>query len=218
MVLFVHAAPAAVAPLANYYASHAPELPVTHLLDDGLQRLLAAPAPERSARRFTELIQGAIRAYGIRAAVLTCSAVTEDLPDALARETGVPVLRIDDPLAHQGVQFARPGVLVSFAPALAQTRVLFERAATRAGLEPDVRMSFVEGAYDALRRGDALEHERLLVDAAVGLAAEGADAVLLSQISMACVSERVASLVGAPVLSSLSASLAAVRALAREEK
>jgi aspartate/glutamate racemase len=66
-------------------------------------------------------------------------------------------------------------------------------------------------AYDALLSGNADRHDDLLLDAIDSLSAQGIDAIVLAQVSMARLLPKLQGRVNVPVYSSLTSSLAAIR-------
>ena len=55
-VALIHASPAAIAPLMQFYGEAAPELEVTNLLDDGLLRLFRSGDEAGAEGRLAEMI------------------------------------------------------------------------------------------------------------------------------------------------------------------
>jgi hypothetical protein len=211
-VLFLHASPAALGPLSAFYKTAAPELAITHLLDDGLLALLAGDDPGAVERRLENLTAGARSAYGVRAVLLTCSALTGGVAAALGARAGLPVVRIDDGLARQAVaRGGHVGVLVTFAPTLGPTRALLERAAAHAGTQPRLDFHLVDGAYGALLAGDTTAHDDAVASAARALVEAGVDRLVLAQISLARVLPRLQPL-GVPTSCGLQTSLEDLRA------
>lgn len=145
---------------------------------------------------------------GADAALCTCSTIGGVAESAAA---GVPVLRVDRPMAAAAVR-AGPAVAVvaTVASTLAPTAALITEEAGRAGrtrrsrrsLERrtvDVRTVLVDGAWERFEAGDREGHLRLVADA-VERVAGSVDAVVLAQASMADAADRVS--VGVPVLAS----------------
>src|SRR5919205_2113658 len=106
-VAFIHTSPAAIGPLMQFYAEAAPEFEVTNLLDDGLIRLLAAGRGEAVRRRLQELLRAAAETYRPELSMVTCSSVSKEMVDSLARDFTFPVLKIDYPMARRAVQAGR---------------------------------------------------------------------------------------------------------------
>src|SRR3954469_13243520 len=106
-VAFIHTSPAAIGPLMQFYTEAAPELEITNLLDDGLLRLLAAGRAGDVRRRLSEMLRAAAETYGPELALVTCSSVSRELTESLARDFDFPVLKIDYPMARRAVSAGR---------------------------------------------------------------------------------------------------------------
>jgi aspartate/glutamate racemase len=207
-VAFIHASRAAIEPVANYFTARAPDLDCVHLLDDGIMRFLAAQDTVRSERRFLCLVETARDTYGASIIVLTCSAVPRETMDSLRIAAGIPLFKIDEPMAQLAAACGtRIGVLATFAATLATTRGLLEEA------EPGIAVvwELEEEALKALLAGDRDRHDELFLAAAQKLAAREVEAVVLAQVSMARLQSQVEQIVKVPVFNSLETSLAAVR-------
>src|ERR1044072_5590004 len=142
-VAFIHTSPAAVGPLMQFYAEAAPEFEITNLLDDGLLRLLAAGRAEAVRRRLSEMLRAAAETYAPELAMVTCSSVSKELIESLARDFPFPVLKIDYPMARRAVSAGRRiGVAATFPPTLVPTSTLLREAAQ----EIDAEIEIVEEA------------------------------------------------------------------------
>jgi len=207
----IHTSPAAIAPLARYYAEHEPAWRLTNLLDDAVLRLFQESREDAVEAALAGLIERAAH-YGAQAALLTCSAVGAALLARLQTRSPMPVIKIDAPMAHAAVSQARRiGVLISFAPTSQPTMTLLTE--TAASLERRVELvpHLCEGAYGALLAGDAATHDELLRAGAARLAAEPVEAIVLAQVSMAHLRNGLAEALALPVFSSLETSHAAIR-------
>ena len=102
-VAFIHTSPAAIGPLMQFYAESAPELEVTNMLDDGLLRLLAAGRGEEVSRRLSEMLRAAAQTYRPELSMITCSSVSKEMVERLARDFPFPILKIDYPMARRAV-------------------------------------------------------------------------------------------------------------------
>jgi hypothetical protein len=211
-VALIHTSPAAITPLAQFYAETAPELEVTNLLDDGLLRLFRAGDAAAAQGRLADMVRVAQDAYGAELALLTCSAVPAEVLRHLRATAGVPVLKIDEPMARAAVRAGGAvGVVVTFAPTLEPTCALLREAAAEADVTIDLRPEVLPDAYQALLAGDAAAHDARVLDAVSRLDAQHVSAVVLAQVSMARVLPRLDGRVRVPVFTSLHTSLAAVR-------
>jgi Asp/Glu/hydantoin racemase len=194
-VALVHAAPAALPPLLAYYAEAAPDLDLVNLLDDGLQRLFALDEAGPAEHRLLEMIAAARDAYAAELALLTCSAVRRSTVEALRAAAGVPVLKIDEPMARAAVRAGRRlGVIVTFPPTVESTRRLLLDA------DPNVELAI-----------ELVDGNWAIPAAAERLAARPVDAVVLAQVSMAPLAAGLRARLPVPVFTSLETSLAAVR-------
>ena len=211
-VAFIHTSPAAIGPLMQFYAEAAPELEVTNLLDDGLLRLLAAGRGEDVRRRLSEMLRAAAETYGPELAMVTCSSVSKEMVDALARDFPFPVLKIDYPMARRAVSAGRRiGVAATFPPTLVPTSRLLREAAAEAGAEIEIVEEVAPDAYKALLAGDTATHDELLSKAVENLQSRDVSAVVLAQVSMARTLPLVERTARVPVLTSLHTSLEAIR-------
>lgn len=211
-VAFIHTSPAAVGPLMKFYTEAAPELEITNLLDDGLLRLLAAQDLATAQGRLTDMVRVAAETYGAEAAMVTCSSVSKEMVERISEGFGLPLLKIDYPMARQAVRAGRRvGVAATFRPTLGPTRKLISEAAEEAGAEIEIVEELAPEAYDALLAGDAERHDELLLASVSRLEARDVSVVVLAQVSMARVLPKINGRVGVPVLSSLHTSLDAIR-------
>jgi Asp/Glu/hydantoin racemase len=212
-VAFVHTSPAAVGPVAQFYKEAAPEFEVTNLLDDGLLRLLAGGRVAAVERRLADMIGAAAETYGAEAAMVTCSSVPLESVEKLAASAGLPVLKIDYPMARRAVRAGRLiGVAATFPPTLGPTGRLLAEAARDAGTEIEIIEDVTPEAYEALLSGDAERHDRLLLEGIARLEAKGVSVVVLAQVSMARVLPAAEGRFRVPLLTSLHTSLEALRA------
>lgn len=213
----LHTVPALAARFDADVDAAAPGLRRLHVVDGWL---LATAVAEGVTEEVEQAVAAHVRhlaAAGAAAVLVTCSSVGE-AAEAAAAAVAVPVLRVDDAMAHEAVALAsapgargRLAVLATLGSTLGPTGRLVERAARAAGADVVVTARVVEGAAVARDAGDAARADEL-VAAAVGEAARSADAVVLAQASMAGAAAPAAPAV--PVLTSPAGGVAAlVRAL-----
>lgn len=221
------ARPAAPAgPLALLHTSPA-HIPVFDALRDtdhpglDLRHLVAEDLLTRARREGAEAVADDVRALlgqavadGARAVLCTCSTI-----GAVAERTGpgVPVLRVDRPMAAAAVAAGpRIAVLATVASTLEPTVALIEDEAHRAGRPVGIRTALVDGAFALFEAGDTDGCARLVADAADRVTE--ADVIVLAQASMTPAQAMATTTI--PVLSSprpgLSAAAAAATATAAD--
>ena len=211
-ITLLHASPAAVAPLMNYYSAAAPELEITNILEDGILRLLAAGNLSAVERRLHNMIAAAVEDYDAELVMMTCSSVPKGMLKALRDEAEVPLLKIDEPMARCAVSAgAHIGVAVTFPPTRETTHRLLQDAAEEAGVQVEISDEVLPLAYRALLAGDLETHDAVLLAGIDRLAESGAEAIVLAQVSMARVLLKARERVSVPVLTSLDSSLDAIR-------
>ncbi|MFJ8565677.1 aspartate/glutamate racemase family protein [Streptomyces sp. NPDC093514] len=140
---------------------------------------------------------------GPGAVLVTCSTIGA-AAESLAPALGVPVLRVDRPMAAAAVCAGRRiAVLAALESTLAPTRELL---AEEAGERPvSIRTHLVAGAWERFEAGDTAGYLARVAEAAGSVT--GADVIVLAQASMAGAADLVTSRV--PVLSSPAPGLAA---------
>lgn len=211
-VAFIHTSPAAVGPLMQFYAEAAPEFEITNLLDDGLLRLLAAGRAADVRRRLSEMLRAAAETYAPELSMVTCSSVSKELIESLARDFPFPVLKIDYPMARRAVSAGRRvGVAATFPPTLVPTSRLLREAAAEAGVEIDIVEEVAPEAYTALLSNDTKTHDDLLAAAVGRLQDKDVSTIVLAQVSMARTLPLIERTARVPVLTSLHTSLEAIR-------
>lgn len=186
-----------------------PGLVLRHVVREELLDRAGAMGPDAVAGDLADLVAGAV-AEGASAVLCTCSTIGA-VAESAGASLGVPVLRVDRPMAAEAVRAGRVAVLATLRSTLAPTRALLVEEAERAGLPvPDVRTFLVEGAWERFGAGDR--------DGCLDLVAAAADAVtdaeviVLAQGSMAGAVTRTTTRV--PVLSSPRPGLAAAASAA----
>lgn len=181
-----------------------PGLALRHLVREDLLAQAREAGPEAVADGTGALLAGAV-ADGARAVLCTCSTIGA-VAEAWSAELGVPVLRVDRPMAAAAVTRDRVVVLAAVADTLAPTLALL---AEEAGNRPvEVRAVVVGGAWARFEGGDHEGYLDLVASAAD--AVTDADVIVLAQASMAGAAARTATRV--PVLSSPRPGLAAAAA------
>lgn len=189
--------------------THHPGLGLRHLVREPLLDRARAEGPESVAADVRALLAGAA-ADGARAVLCTCSTLGA-VAEAQADAAGVPVLRVDRPMAAAAVAAGpRIAVVAALDSTLAPTAALIEEESARAGRPVDVRTALVPGAWERFEAGDRdgyLDAVARAVDAVTD-----ADVIVLAQASMADAADRTTTAL--PVLASPALGLRAAATLA----
>lgn len=145
---------------------------------------------------------------GAVAVLATCSSIGPAVEIA-SQLVGVPVLRIDEPMASAAIERGRRiGVLATVASTLNPTVDLLRRCAQSLGKDVELTPVLIDGAFRAMRSGDAARHDEMIGGALMDLALD-ADVIVLAQASMARVVAALESgAVSVPVFSSAGSGMA----------
>lgn len=174
-----------------------PGLALRHLVHEDLLARARVEGPDAVADDVQELLVRAV-AEGADLVLCTCSTIGA-VTEARAAAVGVPLVRVDRPMAAAAVAAGRSvAVVATLKSTLGPTRALVEEEAARAGRPVDVTEVWVDGAWERFEAGDKEGHVRLIVDAVDAL--HGVDSVVLAQASMADAADRAA--LPVPVISS----------------
>ncbi|WP_342372775.1 hypothetical protein PCC79_01370 [Propioniciclava soli] len=99
-------------------------------------------------------------------------------------DVGIPVLRVDRPVAFDAVRAGRRiGVVAALASALVPTTELLQQEAKAAGVEIEIVPVIVAGAWISFEQGEEDEYARDVAKATIELA-ERTDIVVLAQASL----------------------------------
>ncbi|MEU6714441.1 aspartate/glutamate racemase family protein [Nonomuraea sp. NPDC046802] len=194
----IHTSATLVEVFAKLCAEHLPGVDTFNIVDDSLIKntVAAGHLTPRTARRVGDHI-GSAEAAGADHILVTCSSIGAAV-EAAAPFTGVPVTRVDRPMADEAVALGtRIGVLATLTTTLDPTADLVRRSAAAAGKEISLTARVCEGAFEALMGGDAATHDALV---AAALRELDVDVIVLAQASMARVAGTVET--KAPVLAS----------------
>ena len=204
-IALIHALAHSVAPINAEFDRAWPQALRMNLLDDSLSADLAraGAVDGRMSERFVALADYALRT-GASGILFTCSAFGPCIDAVRRRWPDVAVLKPNEAMIDDAVRAGRRiGLVASFAPTLASMPAEFP-----AGTE--LISVLAEGALDALNRGDAATHDRLVADAARRIA-PACDAIALAQFSLARAAPAVAREVSVPVLTTPASAVRALR-------
>lgn len=162
-----------------------PDVEVFNIADDSLVKGIreAGSLTAQISRRVAGYLESAELA-GADYIMVTCSSIGPAV-EAGAKLTGVPVLRVDQPMADQAVQTGkRIGVIATLTTTLEPTADLIQRRAAIAGKPIELTSKLVDGAFEALIAGDGATHDAN-VAAALKELSQQVDVIVLAQASMA---------------------------------
>ncbi|GAA5214352.1 aspartate/glutamate racemase family protein [Streptomyces thinghirensis] len=210
MLALLHTSPVHV-PVFDALRDEAhPGLELRHHVDAELLERARREGPEAVTDAVLAVLRQAV-AEGARAVLCTCSTIG-GVAEAAADGAGVPVLRVDRPMAAAAVAAGpRVVVLAALDSTLAPTAALIGEEARRSGRPVEVRTLLVHGAWPRFEGGDTEGYLRLVAEAADVV--PDADAIVLAQASMAPARELTRATV--PVLASPAPGLAAGAVAAR---
>ncbi|MEJ8842938.1 aspartate/glutamate racemase family protein [Lacibacter sp. H375] len=181
----VHTSATLVPLFADLCKKYLPNVKVFNIVDDSLIKNTIARnelTPDTS-KRVVNYAASAQEA-GADFILFTCSSIGPAVETATTL-TGVPVLRVDQPMADKAVATGKKiGVVATLSTTLNPTSDLVRRRAAVAGKEIELKSVLCEGAFEALMSGDAATHDKKVGDALKQLANE-VDVIVLAQASMA---------------------------------
>ncbi len=181
----IHTSATLVPLFAELCSKYLPNVKVFNIVDDSLiKNTIACGELTASTSRRVVNYAGSAEEAGADYILFTCSSIGPAV-EAAAALTGVPVLRVDQPMADIAVRSGkRIGVIATLSTTLEPTSDLVRRRAIAAGKEIELVPVLCEGAFDALMSGDAATHDAK-VGAALKKLVQEVDVILLAQASMA---------------------------------
>ncbi|OQP59852.1 aspartate/glutamate racemase family protein [Niastella populi] len=188
----IHTSATLVPVFQQLCSQYLPNVKVFNIVDDSLIKnvISCGELTPTNARRVVNYV-GSAEVAGADFILVTCSSIGAAV-EAAAGLTGVPVLRVDQPMADKAVQTGkRIGVVATLSTTLQPTSDLVKRRAAVAGKTIDLKTVLCEGAFDALMSGDTATHDAMVAKALRELSA-GTDVIVLAQASMARVADGLA--------------------------
>ena len=185
---FLHTAGLHVDTFTRLLAAADPDAQGVHvvdgsLLDDARRHGIDDALRDRILGRLRSL------AADVDAVLCTCSTISGPAED-LSADVGIPVIRIDRPVAARVVgDGGRIAVVAAVESTLAPTVALLHEEAQRQGVDVDLDVRPCLDAWPHFERGD-METYLDAVATHVDAIAPGVDVVLLAQASMAGAAER----------------------------
>lgn len=200
---FLHTADVHVGTFRNLLAEVAPGLTDVAVVDAELLADARRGGVDDAVRgRLRSRLDG-LAGQEVAVIVCTCSTLSGEA-ESLGPVAGVPVIRVDRPMAEAAVaQGSRIALVAALTSTLGPTRTLLEQAAAVQGFEPDVVDAPCLDAWELFERGDIDGYLAQLADHVREIARTGeVDTVVLAQASMAPVASMVAAEVDLQILSS----------------
>ena len=211
-IVLLHGTPVAVEPIQRSFAARWPEAELVNLLDDSLS-VDRAKDHNLTARMFERFIElgGYARRIGADGILVTCSAFGPAI-ERMTRELPVPVLKPNEAMFRAAMTKGRKiGMLATFAPSVVTMTEEFEEFVRESNSKATLKTIVVDGAMDALRKGDAQTHNELVAARAPDLA--DCDAVMLAHFSTSRAAERVGAAIAIPVLTAPDAAVDHLRSI-----
>ncbi|WP_207535167.1 aspartate/glutamate racemase family protein [Desertivirga arenae] len=181
----VHTSATLVPVFQKLCADYLPGVNVFNIVDDSLIKDVISKNELTSltSRRVVNYV-GSAELAGADFIMVTCSSIGAAV-EASAALTGVPVLRVDQPMADLAVQTGKKiGVIATLPTTLGPTSDLVRRRAEAAGKDIELTSRLCEGAFDALMGGAPEKHDEMVAKALTELS-EQVDVIVLAQASMA---------------------------------
>ena len=211
-IVLLHGTPVAVEPIQRSFAARWPEAELVNLLDDSLSvdRAKDHELTPRMFERFMEL-GGYAHRIGADAILVTCSAFGPAI-ERMTRELPVPVLKPNEAMFRAAMTAGKKiGMLATFAPAVVTMTEEFDQFVRETGSKATLKTIVVDGAMDALRKGDSQTHHQLVAARAPDLA--DCDAIMLAHFSTSRAAEQVSAVISKPVLTAPDAAVDRLRAI-----
>jgi Asp/Glu/hydantoin racemase len=186
----IHTSPATVDLFGRLLREALPSVHVVNLLDDSILPELAANGGDLAAvlPRWTDYARIASD-RGVDLILNACSSVGE-VGAKVEPTIDIPIVRVDAEMAREAVRRgSRITVAATLATTLRPTSDLLVETAEGLDHAVTIERVLVDGAYEALMRGDQASHDDKIL-AALSHAAETSDTVVLAQASMARVVPR----------------------------
>lgn len=208
-LLLLHASRASVDLVAEYYLKEAPGFTPVNILDEGVMGDLRDQNWSSAVARLRDLIVQAHQSYGVRSALVTCSAIGPEHMEQIRAGIPVRTIKIDEPMLRLAAsQNAGSVALVATFPSTVDTSLAWLRHFRR---EMEIEVVCDPAALQALLHGDREEHDQRLRAAAAEAARRGVSGIVLAQVSMARLAPEIRDQTGLVVWDSLTTSLAGVR-------
>lgn len=208
-IVLIHATPVSIDPIRVAFEEQWPEAETVNLLDDSLGRDLNAGDIKRDLIEYRIVTLGKYgERIGADSILYSCSAFGREI-DVAKKQLHIPVLKPNEAMFEEAINIGKKiGMIATFKPSIPSMEQEFYSLAKALNREVQLDSIFVDGAMDALAKGDLETHNRLIQEASTIFVGYGA--VMLAQFSASQASKTVEDQLGCTVLTS---PLSAVRKL-----
>ena len=199
-IALIHATVVSVDPTDQAFSELWPEADTFHLLDSSLStdRASAGELTDDLSQRIFGMADYAIE-RGVDGVLYCCSAFGPAIKAAAEANT-VPILKPNEAMFQSALDIGGSiTMLVTFKDSIGSMEQEFAEMKSERGSDATLRSVLVDGARDAIDRGDATTHNRLIVETAANVGKSSA--ILLAHFSMDRARVEVAAKVDIPVLS-----------------
>jgi aspartate/glutamate racemase len=199
----VHSTRLVIESIHNVMASQCRGIDFFHVMDEGILRKLAESGkitPEIT-QWLADMVLSARRA-GADMAVVSCSSLSPCV-NAVQKQVDIPVIKIDAPMMEHAVTHAeRIGLVMTNPTTEAPSKLLFREVSDRLGRDAALIPRLCPHAFAKLNRGDVQGHDLEVIKTVEDLLSE-VDVVMLAQISIARIKDRLDGSIKGRVFSSL---------------
>ncbi len=190
LIGLIHSTRFVVQPVHDVVASQCPNAEIINIVDEGILRVLfeLGEINQRIIDWLGRMVESAV-GTGVDMAVLSCSSLSPAV-NAVREMVSIPFLKIDEPMAEQAVRTAdRIGLVATNHTTPKPSTMLIEEVAQRLGKKPEIVPRVQADAFLKLNQGDIDGHDDVVIQAVKELL-DDVDVVLLAQISIARVTEK----------------------------
>ena len=199
----IHSTRLVIESIQNVMASQGRGIDFFHVMDEGILRKLTESGkitPEIT-QWLADMVLSAQRA-GADMAVVSCSSLSPCV-NAVQEKVDIPVVKIDAPMMEHAVTHAeRIGLVMTNPTTEAPSKLLFREVSDRLGRDAALIPRLCPLAFAKLNQGDVQGHDREVIKTVEDLLTE-VDVVMLAQISIARIKDRLDGSIKGRVFSSL---------------
>jgi glutamate racemase len=185
LIGLIHSTRMVIEPVHSVIASQCPDADLFHIMDEGLLRTLIqlGEITERITSGLTRLVSSA-ESTGADLAIVSCSSWSPAV-NAVRRNVGISVLKIDEPMVEYAVQHAdRIGLMMTLPTTETPSKMLVNEVSEKFGKKIAVKSRIESKAFFMQNRGEIENHDNIVMEGIENLLKD-VDLVLLAQISIA---------------------------------